>query len=93
MSFLSKARNAPWYEGGMSTMNKIDPLNRVLSGAVAGAFAPKTAAPPQLNNPNDALNAAQAQTDAMRMRRGMLANIYAGGSNSAPVVGKSQLGT
>jgi hypothetical protein len=29
----------------------------------------------------------------MRMRRGMLANIYAGGSNIAPVTGKTQLGT
>ena len=50
-------------------------------------------APPGPPNPNDAANAAQAQTDAMRMRRGMLANIYAGASSQAPVVGgKTTLG-
>jgi hypothetical protein len=56
-------------------------------------FKPKTPpTPPGVPNPNDAMNAAQSQTDAMRMRRGMLANIYAGGSSSAPVVGKTTLG-
>lgn len=50
-------------------------------------------APPGPPNPNDAANAAQSQTDAMRMRRGMLANIYAGASSQAPVVGgKTVLG-
>jgi len=58
---------------------------------------PKTPpAPPGVVNPNDAMNAAQGQTDAMRMRRGMLSNIYAGGnaaSSAAPVTGKVTLGT
>jgi hypothetical protein len=52
--------------------------------------------PPQVPNPNDASNAAQSQTDAMRMRRGLMANIYAGslqGASSAPVTGKTTLGT
>ena len=49
--------------------------------------------PPGVPNQNDALNAAQAQTDALRNRRGVLANIFAGASNSQPVSGKTQLGT
>jgi hypothetical protein len=57
-------------------------------------FKPKSPPPvPGVPNPNDAANAAQAQTDAMRNRRGLLANIYAGSSNTAPVTGKTQLGT
>lgn len=49
--------------------------------------------PPGIPNPNDAANAAQQQTDALRARRGLLANIYAGSSQQQPVVGKTQLGT
>ena len=49
--------------------------------------------PPGPPNPNDAANAALAQTDAMRARRGLLANIYAGGQNQQPVTGKTTLGT
>jgi len=48
--------------------------------------------PPAIPNVNDAANAAQQQTDEMRARRGLLANIYAGASSQAPVVGKTQLG-
>jgi hypothetical protein len=56
-------------------------------------FKPKTPPPaPGVPSSNDAMNAAQSQTDAMRMRRGLLANIYAGNSNTAPVTGKTQLG-
>jgi hypothetical protein len=91
MSFLSKANSSPL---GFGLINKVDPVNRAASSWVASAFAPKTPPPPPgVPNPNDAANAAQATTDAMRMRRGMLANIYAGASGSAPVVGKTQLGT
>jgi hypothetical protein len=55
---------------------------------------PKTPPPPPgVPNPNDAANAAQSQTDAMRLRRGMLANIYAGSQNQQPVTGKTTLGT
>lgn len=55
---------------------------------------PKTPpAAPGVPNPNDAANAAQSQMDAMRMRRGLMSNIYAGASNTAPVTGKTQLGT
>jgi hypothetical protein len=93
MSFLAKGRNAPWYEGGLRTWDKVDPLMNFTTKTTSGWFAPKVPAAPQLPNPNDAANAAQATTDSMRMRRGMLANIYAGATSSAPVTGKTQLGT
>jgi hypothetical protein len=74
----------------------VDPLSRVDGGKADlgwDLFAPKTPpTPPGVPNPNDAANAAQQTTDAMRMRRGMLANIYAGAGTSAPVVGKTVLG-
>lgn len=73
-----------------------DPISRVDKGKLDlgyDAFGPKTPpAPPGVPNQNDAANAAQSQTDAMRMRRGMLANIYAGATTQAPVVGKATLG-
>lgn len=47
-------------------------------------------APP---NPNDAQNAARVTSDQMRARRGLLANVYAGASNTQPTTGKVQLGT
>jgi len=75
----------------------VDPLSRADGGKLDlgyDLFKPKTPPPtPGVPNPNDAQNAAQSQTDAMRMRRGLLANIYAGASSSAPVSGKTQLGT
>jgi hypothetical protein len=92
MSFLAKGRDSPF---GFGLINKVDPINRAASGWVADAFTKKPPTPPQVPNPNDAANAAQAQTDAMRMRRGVLANIYAGGmagGGGAPVTGKTQLG-
>lgn len=73
-----------------------DPITRVVPGADLGydLFKPKTPpAPPGVPNPNDAANAAQSLTDSMRMRRGLMANIYAGNSNTAPVTGKTTLGT
>jgi hypothetical protein len=73
----------------------VDPLSRV-KGFDLGydAFGPKTPpTPPGVPNPNDAMNAAQATTDQMRMRRGLLANIYAGAGNQQPVTGKTTLGT
>ena len=75
----------------------VDPASRLFGGKADLAydlFKPKTPpTPPGVPNPNDAANAAQSTTDAMRMRRGLLSNIYAGNSNQAPVVGKSTLGT
>lgn len=74
----------------------VDPVSRLDGGKLDlgyDAFGPKTPpTPPGVPNPNDAANAAQTQNDAMRMRRGMLSNIYAGATNSAPVVGKATLG-
>lgn len=56
-------------------------------------LGPKNPPPtPGVPNPNDAANAAQAQTDAMRMRRGMLSTIYAGNTTQQPVSGKQTLG-
>jgi hypothetical protein len=57
------------------------------------ALDPKIPPPPGVPNPNDAANAAQSQTDSMRMRRGLLANMYAGQLNQQPVTGKTQLGS
>lgn len=48
--------------------------------------------PPAPPNPNDAANAAQSQADALRQRRGLLANIYAGNNPTQPVAGKTTLG-
>lgn len=59
-------------------------------------IGPKPVPPaPSVPNPNDAANAAQNITDEMRMRRGLMANIYAGNNPNAgiPVTGKTQLGT
>jgi hypothetical protein len=73
---------------------KLDPLFHGKLDVGADLLGPKTPpAPPAPPNQNDALNAAQSQTDAMRMRRGLLSNIFAGGQNSQPVSGKTQLGT
>jgi hypothetical protein len=77
-------------------ISKVDPISGKLDAAYS-LFGPKTPPqPPGVPNPNDAANAAQQQTDAMRMRRGLLSNIYAGslqGASSAPVSGKTLLGT
>jgi hypothetical protein len=74
-----------------------DPVSRLDGGKLDlgyDLFGPKTPpAPPGVPNPNDALQAAQATTDQMRQRRGLLANIYAGGGGGQPVSGKTQLGT
>jgi hypothetical protein len=76
--------------------HKADPISLAFgekSDPLYGALKPKAPPPaPGIPNPNDAANAAQAQMDAMRMRRGLMANIYAGGQNSAPVSGTTQLG-
>lgn len=54
---------------------------------------PNVPPPPLTPNPNDAANQAQSQTDQMRMRRGLLANLYGGTLNQQPTVGKTTLGT
>lgn len=72
----------------------VDPLGIPLTAAAYSLFGKglNKPGPPGPPNPNDASNAAQEQTDAMRMRRGMLANIYAGVGGGSPVVGRTQLG-
>lgn len=54
----------------------------------------KTPGPPPPGVPGlgEAANAARTQTDLMRQRRGLLANIYAGAGSQQPVTGKTQLG-
>jgi hypothetical protein len=88
MSFLT---------GIAKVAHKADPITLAFgdkADPLYGMLKPKTPpTPPGVPNPNDAANAAQSQTDAMRMRRGLLSNIYAGSQNQAPVVGKSALGT
>jgi hypothetical protein len=89
MSFAPALHKASaWLTGGLSQ------LDHGKADIGYDLFKPKTPPPtPGVPNPNDAMNAAQSQTDALRARRGLLANIYAGSSNSAPVSGKTQLGT
>lgn len=48
-------------------------------------------APPMPPTFDTAANAANQQEDLMRKRRGILANIYAGGSAPAPTVASKQL--
>jgi hypothetical protein len=72
------------------TRSAANPVN-VAENLFGGPRNP--ARPPSVPNQNDALNAAQAQTDALRARRGVLSNIFAGAQNSQPAVGRTQLGT
>jgi len=73
------------------------PAIAAVVGAGAGIYAatksptkpPPVPGPP---DPNAAANAAQEQTDQLRMRRGLLSNIYAGGQSGSPLTGKTQLG-
>lgn len=77
--------------------HKADPITLAFGAKadpIYGMLKPKTPPPaPGVPNPNDAANASQSLTDQMRMRRGLMANIYAGAGNQQPVSGKSQLGT
>lgn len=78
-------------------LHKVDPVDRAVSSFVGLNFKPKTPPPsPGVPDPNAAANASQNLTDQMRMRRGLMANIYAGGQTGAasqPVSGKTALGT
>lgn len=49
--------------------------------------------PPKAPTPGIAARSAEPQLDAIRSRRGLLANIFAGQTNTQPVTGKTQLGT
>ena len=75
-------------------VKKFDPLGAPVNAAAYSLFGKglNKPGPPGPPNPNDASNAAQQATDAMRVRRGLLANIYAGSGGGAPVVGRTQLG-
>lgn len=73
----------------LGPIGKIDPATKALVKSTAPSTPPPT---PGVPNPNDAANAAQNLTDSMRMRRGLMANIYAGAGQQAPVTGKTQLG-
>jgi hypothetical protein len=88
MAFLHKTVNA--YDPAGKFLQHADPVNE----ATWSIFKPKTAPPsPGVPNQNDAANAAQNLTDQMRMRRGLMSNIYAGAGAAAPVSGKTALGT
>ena len=68
-----------------------------VAGAPAGGrnyYGEGPIAPPGAPTQDTAANAAQAQQDALRRRRGVLSTIYGGGSSSGTptVAGKSQLG-
>ena len=66
----------------------------IIGASAAASQKPKAPMAPTPPNYNNAANAAQQQADALRQRRGVLANIYAGGAGGAPpAVGKSSLGT
>lgn len=81
-------------EGPFSKYDKVSQFGQRELGKAQGDLYPKPPAPPPPPpNPNDAANAARELTDQMRMRRGLLSNIVAGGmSQPAPVSGKTQLG-
>ncbi len=83
-----------------SVYHYTDPSSRVLGGQLdlAGDALKKKSPPPTpgVPDPNQAANNAQNLTDQMRMRRGLMSNLYAGaqtGPGSAPVTGKTALGT
>jgi hypothetical protein len=78
--------------GGAKTLGplgKIDPLTKKLVDAVKPTNPPGL---PPIPNPSDAANASLQQTDLMRQRRGLLANIFAGSQAGQPVTGKTALG-
>lgn len=87
MSFVNHA--ARFVAGLFGAKGEYDKL-----GSSVG-IEPKPPVPPPPGVPglNDAANAARTQTDLMRQRRGLLANIFAGASSQQPVTGKTQLGT
>lgn len=71
-----------------STLHPVRATKRIL-----GLQAPELPPAPGVPNQNDAANASLAQQERLRMRRGMMANIYGGAAAGAPVTGKTQLGT
>jgi hypothetical protein len=87
MSFLAHTMNT--VEKALPYGRQLDPVGKSLSDYILKKPPPAPGVP----NPNDAANASQSVRDQMRQRRGLLANIYAGASNQAPVSGKTQLGT
>jgi hypothetical protein len=64
-----------------------------LSAGASYALRQKPPTAPAPPNPDVAANAAQQNADQLRARRGLLANIYAGGQGAQAVSGKTQLGT
>lgn len=62
-----------------------------LDGLGGHGGPPTAGTPPTPPTLDTAANAANQQDDLMRRRRGILANIYAGGSTPAPTVASKQL--
>jgi hypothetical protein len=76
-------------------VKKWDPLGAPINAAAYSLFGKglNKPGPPGPPNPNDAANASRTLSDQMRLRRGMLANIFAGSTGGTPAVGKTSLGT
>jgi len=79
-----------YFDPAGAAIGRNDPIMKPLLNSLIKKSPPP---PPGVPNPNDAANAAQSETDAMRMRRGLMSNIYAGSQNQQPVTGKTVLGT
>lgn len=79
-----------WFDPAGAAIGRNDPIMKPLLNSLIKKSPPP---PPGVPNPNDAANAAQSQTDAARMRRGLMSNIYAGSLDQQPVTGKTSLGT
>lgn len=83
-------------------VNRLDPLDRTAQNFVLGKppagrsyYGEGPIAPPGAPTQDTAANAAQQQADQLRRRRGVMANIYGGGSGGGTptVASKSTLGT
>lgn len=73
---------------------KADPLYKLNAGAQIGESLAPDIKTPDVPSPPTVDEAARTRqsTDRLRRRKGVLANIFAGGTAAAPSVGKSTLG-
>lgn len=81
-------------------LNKFDPVDRGVQNFVLGkpqygnSYGQGPPAPPGPPSQDTAANAALQQNDVLRRRRGVMANIFAGGAAATPATStKSTLGT